>query len=423
MLLRFSAQNYRSLRTKQELSLIPSSLDDPEDGLIAASVPGERVLPAVVIYGANASGKSNVIAAMRWMQAAVVRSHSRGEPGDEVPRRPFALDPACRGTPTVLDIDFLIEGVRYHYGFAASDKEFQKEWLYAFPNNRRQLFFERNGIEFEFGRSLRGRNRTIADLTRENSLFLSAALQNKHDELTRVAQFFQDLQFDSEVSPDVGSLARHLTTGDIDRRVVDFLARVGTGVVDFRTRPLESDPKIKEFEQGLMSLLEKFIGPAPPKAEFDVARLVVDLAHRGRNGESVYFDIRNESAGTRRLLALLVPIVRALDNGVPMIVDELDASLHTLACELLLALFSTRSSNKSGAQLIATTHDTNLLRSRYLRRDQVWFVEKDEEGATHLYPLTDIRTRKGDNLARGYLQGRYGAIPFAGSTTDLVTAD
>jgi hypothetical protein len=103
-----------------------------------------------------------------------------------------------------------------------------------------------------------------------------------------------------------------------------------------------------------------------------------------------------------------------------MVVDELDASLHTQACEALLALFASPKTNPKGAQLIATTHDTNLLRSPLLRRDQVWFTEKDGEGATHLYPLTDFRTRKGDNLERGYLQGRYGAIPFAGSPADII---
>lgn len=109
-----------------------------------------------------------------------------------------------------------------------------------------------------------------------------------------------------------------------------------------------------------------------------------------------------------------------LDRGGTLVVDELDASLHTQACEALFALFCSKHNNPNSAQLVATTHDTNLLRSNHLRRDQIWFTEKDPAGATHLYPLTDFRTREGDNLEKGYLQGRFGAVPFAGSVGDLL---
>ena len=122
--------------------------------------------------------------------------------------------------------------------------------------------------------------------------------------------------------------------------------------------------------------------------------------------------MERESAGTRRLLIVLDLAFRALDEGAPLFIDELNASLHTQAAEVVLNLFCSRETNPKGAQLIATTHDTNLLASSALRRDEVWFTEKDTEGATHLYPLTDIRTRKGDNIEKGYLQGRYGAVPF-----------
>jgi AAA15 family ATPase/GTPase len=152
----------------------------------------------------------------------------------------------------------------------------------------------------------------------------------------------------------------------------------------------------------------------------DEGRGVIQLAHKGRDGSVVFLDLDSESAGTRRLLMLLGGVFSALDQGAPLLVDELDASLHTQACEAVLRLFCSPETNPLGAQIIATTHDTNLLRSPVLRRDQIWFTEKDAEGATHLYPLTDIRTRKGDNFEKGYLQGRYGAIPFAGQIPDLV---
>ncbi|OBP73266.1 hypothetical protein BAE42_14135 [Mesorhizobium loti] len=137
-------------------------------------------------------------------------------------------------------------------------------------------------------------------------------------------------------------------------------------------------------------------------------------------GKQVFFNLDKESAGTRRLLALLAPIFAALDHGGLIVIDEIDASLHTRACEAILALFSSTEFNANGAQLIATTHDTNILSSNLLRRDQIWFCEKGDTGETALFPLTDLRTRATDNIEKGYLQGRFGAIPFAGSPSQLL---
>ncbi len=123
------------------------------------------------------------------------------------------------------------------------------------------------------------------------------------------------------------------------------------------------------------------------------------------------------------MIAISFLIFDALKQGNPLFLDEFGSRLHTRASELILALFNNKETNPKGAQLIVATHDTNLLNAKNLRRDQVWFTEKDEGGATHLYPLTDIETRKGDNLEKGYLQGRYGAIPFAGPLADFVKSD
>jgi hypothetical protein len=139
MLLRFGVTNHRSLRDRQELSFVASSLDDGEAGLIASRhVPGHKLLPVVVIYGANASGKTAVIDALRWMRSVVLFSHSRGRPDGGVPRMPFALDAALAAAPSRCEIDFIVEDVRYHYGFEATDQAFASEWLFAFPNERRQ---------------------------------------------------------------------------------------------------------------------------------------------------------------------------------------------------------------------------------------------------------------------------------------------
>jgi AAA15 family ATPase/GTPase len=424
MLLRFSVANHLSIREPQALSLVASSLKDIENGLIAcAMVPGGRLLPAAVIYGANASGKSNFIDAIGFMRLAVLSSHSGGGPGTSVPRKPYALDPACEDAPSIFEVDFVVGGVRHRYGFEALDKEFRAEWLYAFPSNRRQMLFERGPRnDFKFGRTLKGRNRIIADLTRPNSLFISAAAQNDHEQLSKIVEFFQCL---SSVTTIFVPAEVRLQGEEVDDRVIRFLDQIGTGVITFRQLEDEVSEQVQSMTQEFNTVIRRYIKDVegveleiPMRAK----RRRIELGHRGRDGKTIFFKLARESAGTRRLLPLLLRAFWALDKGAPLLIDELDASLHTHACEAVLALFCSGNTNPNGAQLIATTHDTNLLRSPLLRRDQVWFTEKDAEGATQLYPLTDIRTRTGDNLERGYLQGRYGAIPSAELLSDLETA-
>lgn len=427
MLLRFSVTNFRSIKDRQELSLIGSSLDGPTDGLIdTRHAPGKRVLPVAVVYGANASGKSNLVRALRWMRDVVIRSHARGGPDDPIPRHPFALDDRCLGLPTTFDIDFVIDDVRYHYGFMATSSVFAEEWLHAFPNERRQTLFERAGQTFTFGRSLKGRNHTISELTRSNSLLLSSAAQNGHEELTNIARFFREQQFPRGASAPVRNALP-------DQRVADFLKSAGTGVAGFRFKelnmpdaaPPEADkfPEIAKLFQAVADL-RRWAATNRTDVEIDTAPSslkILQMEHRGGNGQLAYFDYHDESEGTRRLIDLLPAVFQALDTGSLVVIDELDASLHTKAGELLLGLFASRQTNPRGAQLVATTHDTNLLRSPLLRRDQIWLTEKDPEGATHLYPITDFRTRKTDNLERGYLEGRFGAVPFAGDARDVLS--
>ena len=415
MLLRFGVSNHLSIRDPQELSFIASSLKDRRDGLIdCTAAPTGSIVPAAVIYGANASGKTNLLDALATMRAMVLRSHAQGEPGGGVPRRSFALDGDSSRAPSRFDVDFVVEGVRYHYGFEASDEAYEAEWLYAFPRSHRRTLFEREGEEYRFGRGLGGPNKTIAGLTRPNSLFVSAAAQNGHEQISEVFAYFRTILAvrDIDVS-DVAAINRMAEEGP-GRRAIEFLERVGTGVIGYRRKETEVTEKVTAFRRELSTAIKRF-AELPPELESsleDWRDFAFELAHRDQDGGSVYLDLASESAGTRRLLVVLGLAFRAIDEGVPLYIDELDASLHTQACEAVLKLFCSSETNPKGAQLIATTHDTNLLGSPALRRDQLWFTEKDAGGATRLYPLTDIRMRKGDNFEKGYLQGRYGAVPF-----------
>ncbi len=407
MLLRFVVANHLSIRDRQELSLVASALSDTEDGLIhCAASPSGFVLPAIVIYGANASGKSNIVDAMGAMRLMVLESQADKPAAGVAQRQHFRLDSASAASPSHFEMDFVLRGIRHHYGFEATDKEFVSEWLLDYPSGRRRMLFERDGGEFRFGRALKGRNRILADLTRENSLFLSAAAQHGHEKLTSVFSYFLKMNgvLGRTISGSLASAA--LADDELDQRVLDFLGEADTGVVDYR-RVVE---ELTESDRELMHKLSALGVRTPPERQSRI-----QLAHRGSE-KDVYFELERESAGTRRLLLILTRLFKSLDSGSPLVVDELDLSLHTAGSRALLSLFCSPSTNPSGAQLIATVHDTNLLDAPMLRRDQVWFAEK-EDGATRTYPLTDIRTRKGDNLERGYLQHRYGATPRRLRTT------
>lgn len=412
MLLRFGVSNHLSIRDFQELSFVASSLKDPGEGLIAcAAAPGGFVVPAVAIYGANASGKSNFGHAMGTMRGMVLESQTRWKPDGGVPHHPFALDPACSEAPSRFEIDFAVDGVRHHYGFESSDAAFKSEWLYVFPKSYRRLLFERNGDEFHFGRALKGENAAIARLTRPNSLYLSAAAQNGHAVLSGIFDYFTSIHGVGGVAVDDPMASMLFAKHDPDRRTIKFLQQMDTGVTGYRRQEMRIHEEGGEIQESLLDLMKKAGGARSDLAEWLSNPVVLELEHRGRDDEPVYFSLGLESAGTRRLLMTLGPAFQALDDGNLLFIDELDASLHTRAAEAVLNLFCSPAINPKGAQVIATIHDTNLLNAPALRRDQVWFVDKDSGGATRLYPLTDIRTRKGDNVERGYLQGRYGAAP------------
>ena len=268
---------------------------------------------------------------------------------------------------------------------------------------------------------LRGRNRLIAELTRPNSLFVSAAAQNRHEQLSAVFSYLTSLSVFMRVSIPGEEAEAAFGSDGIDPRVIRFLERINTGVCDYRSKETSLPEEILSLRRELFDLISKRENVSFEPDTND-KQVTIELGHRTRDGETAYLDLGLESAGTLRLLMVLSLVYRALDEGMPIAIDEVDASLHTHATEAILRLFCLRETNRKGAQLIATTHDTNLLTASVLRRDQLWFAEKDPHGATLFFPLTEIRTRNSDNLEKGYLQGRYGAVPFSNPLSTLGTS-
>ena len=356
------------------------------------------------------------------MSAAVQGSHRLWKPEGPIPREPFLLDSRSREAPSSFEADFLVDDVRHRYGFKLDSQRILKEWLYAYPNRRMRVLFRRYwqaGQQFEFGKSLRGNNRTIASLARENSLFLSVAAENNHEVLSPIRSWFATrLVFNVYMWPLFNLQPEHKIP------ILHLLRLADLGI---------SDIEQKEITRDQVDVIGKFIKVIKDTADItnaDVKTLdtidfsgvrFLELKHQSHAEQSgVTLPLERESQGTRVWLSLAGILLRVLEAGAVLCVDELDRSLHPRLALEVVRVFEDPLRNPKNAQLIFNTHDTtllgNLLGDSGLRRDQVWFVEKDAAGATHLYPLTDFKPRRDENLERGYLQGRYGAIPFITST-------
>lgn len=413
MLIRFRVENFRSIRDEQELSLVASPLSEHTESLVHAERYDIDLLRAAAIYGPNASGKSTLLHALDFMRDAVEESHRIWSPDGGVPRTPFALDPAAVAQPSLFAADLLLDGVRYEYGFVADSARIHEEWLYAYPNGRKQEWFTRDSTrapEFTFSRYLKGENRAIAGFTRPNSLFLSAAAQNNHPMLDRVyAWFGSGLLLVTESSrPDFELAGYNLCQDEHVRSAIfDFLELADLGISGIET--VEEEMGVYASRFGLK--------PGDPELPLFSTRPAggVRLRHRaGRGRADVALPFEQESQGTQTLFGLAGVIRGMLRSGGVLVVDELDRSLHTHLALSIIRMFTNPETNPNNAQLIFNTHDTNLLDTSLMRRDQIWFTEKGQDGATRLFPLTDFRARKYENLERGYLLGRYGAVPAIG---------
>ena len=428
MLVRFSVANFGSFIEMQELSLVASALRDDEAGLIPwpnASDKGNRpqLLPTAFTFGPNAGGKSKFVDAVLFLRSQILYSHSKGNVEEPIPTDPFRLSPGNEKKPSIFVIEFLVNGVLHEYGFELSKTAVEAEWLYGFPKRRKQILFEREKTVFEFGRSIRGQNKRIEAFTRPNSLFLSAAAQNNHPQLSSLVKFIGDIGGMKSLSPNAALISSVFTSHkNVDNRVLRISSDKLTQVSSKLDNRFAGDQR-KEMNsfRKILSIYASHSDPEPSLFS-DVVREdeeYIVLEHEGEKGFRAAFDIDEESAGTQRLLFLLPQLLRSLDTGALFLLDELDVSVHTLVCELILDLFRSTETNPFGAQLITTTHNIGLLRSELLRRDQIWFANKNRIGATQLSSMADFRTRRDDNRIKGYLEGRFGAIPFARRTADL----
>ncbi|CFR27297.1 AAA family ATPase [Yersinia frederiksenii] len=413
MLIEFNVENYLSIKDKQTLSLIANKSNELEGNVF--NVEGNvnlNVLKSTVIYGANAAGKSNLLLAVRTMMDLVTGSASNNQTGEEISVYPFKLNSESNGKPTEFEITFIAEGVRYQFGFSATRERIIDEWLYAYPKGRPQKWYYRAWnvetleYEWDFGNYFLGEKQAWQRSTRDNALFLSTAVQLNSEQLKPVFTWFQKTLRLSGISGWSNTFSAKRCTEDTKKDILNFLKAADVGIDDILVKKEKFNPD--DLPSEMPEEIKKIvISNMKDKDVFDVSTI-----HYDDKGEPVSFSLEEESHGTQKFFALAGPWLDALDNGYVVLIDELHDTLHPKLVGFLVKLFNDPETNKKGAQLIFSTHETSILNQNVFRRDQVWFCEKNEHSETNLYPLTDYSPRKGrENLEAAYLDGRYGALP------------
>jgi predicted ATPase len=423
MLIRFEVANFRSILDPIELSMVAIDRDRAEAR--AAPDLGESLLPVAAIYGPNASGKSNVLAALAWLTIAV--SESLRSWDDEIPVEPFAFTEG-HSRPTEFTVELVIAGVRFEYVVELDRQTVHHEGLFHYPEKKRRRIFEREGGELKLQRGL-GSLSGVRELLTPRTLALSVA--RRFDE-PLVSDFTSALLAGQMLGLPrrgyrlgAGGAAPNYAT----LRWFDDATAGGQLVL-----PGILDDLVQEDRDQALALLrladrgidDVTIDKQEAAVRFDrvpraAARHRVRLVHRTA-GERVPFDFAAESAGTRTWFQLIGPVLNALKSGSLLLFDELDASLHPTLSMQLIRLFHDPATNPAGAQLVFTSHDTSLL--NHLNRDEVWLTEKTEDGATRLGALAEFageRVRRSQNLEKAYLHGRFGALPDV-DRTELLRA-
>lgn len=416
MLLSFRFANHRSFSDEQQLNLLPvyeSGNPDDERELAAVPVAG--------VFGANASGKSNVISAFQYLSDMAGTSDRESEPGIGPQRQPFRLNPEIEREPSSYAVDLLIGGVRHTYGFVLDDERILEEWLYTYPFKKKRVIFERTGQDFHWGdESSRSSIRKLTDITSHSALFLSVAsrfearrsAESERDETSTLLHstyswLWQRTTWIGTPKARPSLLyTRLLESPERRAAIVALLKGADIGLQDVYTQqPDRLDDPLIESVAEIKNTRTYFIG----------RRDRLQFLHRGAVG-NVTLGMDDESSGTLRLLELAAAALSTLENGGILLVDEIDASLHPLLTASLIRMFQSPTANTRGAQLVFTTHDATLLGSidgdDVLERDQVWFTSKRDDGSSELFPLAEFKPRReGENRQKRYLNGSYGAVP------------
>ena len=402
MLLQFSVKNFRSFQKEETLNLSASKGSELLESNTFAFAQNQRLVRSAVIYGPNAGGKTNLIRAIYFLQQFVLLSSTTFQEGQRIPLQPFRLTAQSTKEPSEFVIDFVCDQIRFTYHLALTEERVITEELYAYPKKHRQTWFTRKwnsssgAYNWYQGPGFKGEHKAWEQMTRANALYLSTAVQFNSEQLKPIFLWFRDQLVillkanpiqETHFNPEL--TFQFLKEPDTKSWIHKFMECADVGIENFQLVEEESPP---------------------------LKKITVRTQHKMLDSDQkVFFDLLlDESDGTQRLFTQAGGWLKALRDGLVLFVDELDLHLHPNIVRYLIELFHNPKTNQKNAQLVFTTHDTSLLDSDLFRRDQIWFVQKDEIQNSRLHSLLDFKPRKGEAIGKGYLHGRYGALPFIG---------
>ena len=409
MLVEFSVGNFRSFKDIQTLSMVAAPISSKDKELdeqnTFQATPKFRLLKTKAIYGANGSGKSNFVNAMMSFNDLIIMSGRQDANLDSFVQ-PFLFSTESDGKATFFQIIIIIEGISYRYGFEATETEIISEWLFATPNQREVYYFRREKQELEINDNHLKGARKIQNLLgdsstvyKKTSLFLTVLASLNVQIASGIVKYFAGFYVDSNVTDYKTHeiLKRDFSTnqflkGTYNKQVIEFLKFADSGIEDIGL----FEPKDKSKNDKMIAYVSK---------KFD--------DKNSKTNEVVLPFFRYASEGTKQIFDITPFIIDSLEKEYPLVIDEFDSKLHPIITKKIVETYH---KNEGNAQLIFVTHDTNLLDSKLLRRDQIAFIEKDKYGASHLYDLVEFKGVRNDaSFEKDYLDGRYGAIPFVGN--------
>jgi len=418
MLIQFSVNNYRSIKDTISLNMLVSkSKNDKLKNYF--SVRNYKLLRSAVIYGANASGKSNIVRAMAFMRNFVLNAFKIIQSTDKLPHEPFKLSSETDNNSTSFEIIFFKNNIKYRYGFEYDSDTIYSEWLFADEKGKEAKLFVRdldeedyvNREKFKEGLKFFDKKNKKINISK-NQLFIWKCDQENGEISKSILDWFKNFNVLDGVS-----IREHITLDLIGKLNLknEVLELIKIADVDIDDIVIEEE-EVNDFEKLPYVVKSNILLDKIQK----ISKISINTKHKkyDKNGNVIgeeEFELSNESTGTQKLFSLAAPIIDTLQNGKVLVVDELEANLHPILTQYLIKLFNNEKSNKTNAQLIFTTHDTNLLKPYIFRRDQVWFSEKNKFSSTEIYSLVEFKgVRASEDFEKQYIQGKYGAIPYIG---------
>lgn len=424
MLIEFSFRNYRSFRDKAVLSMEATGFSSFKNCLIPCG--SIKLLPGVAIYGKNSGGKSNLIRAF-WLAVQFIKNAQRTQHENAtIPVVPFGLNDYSINEPTEFNFVYTLNGNKYWYGFAATKENVLQEYLYHAPNGQKALVFLRNGMEFKFTED-KAKRKLISEAVAENQLFFSVACTMNDAACVSAMRWFRERIFFSRNYSDIPrQLLEYSEDTNMLKAISDYAKAADFGIKDMQfeinsQEVHENTTFPPNMPEGIKAALLQFVHTLSETSNNSEVRLKMGevnatTQHAGvdkAGNKALYtLELQDESDGTRKLMAIAPAIESVLANGGLLLVDEIERELHPILVDFIVAKFQSKRTNPNGAQIIFTTHNTELMNMELIRKDQLYFADKSEaDGASELYSISNFFTRTTENIRKGYLLGKYGATP------------